>query len=89
MATLKNLSAPPSEWEPRGIPLPLMMEIERKGIVAGNQKKPCRFKRVPFRLLCKERKQNRLADHLDLPGPIQFGDPFATPFQLPYLLTIK
>jgi pyrophosphate--fructose-6-phosphate 1-phosphotransferase len=88
MAVLKGLSAPPGEWKPMAVPLPLMMDVEeRKGSLKPViQKSLVDLQGELFRSFSEERRSLRLKDHLDLPGPIQFGEPFASTFSLPYLL---
>ena len=79
MASLKGLTKPPEEWEPRGAPLTGMLCLERR---KGKDKPVIRKALVeldgaPFAALKAARDGWRLAPSFEQPGPIQFEGPTA------------
>lgn len=77
MATVSQLTKPVREWKGGGTPLVAMMQMEqRKGKeVAVIAKKLVDLKGAPFNVFTKGRKQWRLEDNYQFPGPIQFFGP--------------
>ena len=76
MACIKNLSLPIIDWVGAGISIKSMMTEE----VRGGEKKEVIAKSLvdlkdkPFKFCAKERKQWRLNDYYESPGPMQFDD---------------
>lgn len=77
MATLRNLTADPSEWEPYGVPLLGMMDIEeRKGELKPVIKKSLvDLEGHPYQAFLEGQKEWRNAEKGECPGPIQFYGP--------------
>ena len=77
MSTVKNLTAPYSKWQPGGVPLTSMMNIEnRKGKdVPVIQKALVELDGKPFQQLAQNRKNWALNDDYLSPGPIQYYGP--------------
>jgi pyrophosphate--fructose-6-phosphate 1-phosphotransferase len=81
MATLSNLTSPPSEWKMGGVPLTALMHVEmRKGKEKPVIKKALvDLKGKPFKTFEQLRDGWKLNDQYRYPGPIQFfGDPALT-----------
>lgn len=81
IASIRNLSAPTSEWIPGGIPLVSMMNIEHRH---GSDKPVIKKALVeldgkPFSQFAEQRDKWALSSDYRLPGPIQyFGPPAVT-----------
>jgi len=77
MACLGNLSAPASEWVPKGIPITSLMHIEMRG---GHEKPVIQKTLVDlqgefFQSFVSQRDDWQLGDLYRFPGPIQFFGP--------------
>ncbi len=77
MASIKNTIAHPSEWIAGGIPITMMMNMEkRKGkMVPVIQKSYVDMKGVPFTEFDKHRKEWAMENHYVYPGPMQYFGP--------------
>ena len=77
ICALGNLAAPPSEWEPKGVPLTSMMQIEeRKGQpVPVIAKALVRTGEEPFRTFAARREDWVVEDRFLFPGAIQYFGP--------------
>ena len=77
ICALGNLAAPPAEWEPRGVPLTSLMQIEeRKGQpVPVIAKALVRTDAEPFRTFAARREDWVAEDHFLFPGAIQYFGP--------------
>ena len=77
MATIHNTTAKPKEWIAGGIPIVMMMDMERR----QGSMKPVIHKAMvdlegaPYRYLCEHRKEWALNTCFRYPGPIQFFGP--------------
>lgn len=77
MATIHNTTAKPKEWIAGGIPIVMMMDMERR----HGSMKPVIHKAMvdlegaPYRYLCEHRKEWALNTCFRYPGPIQFFGP--------------
>ncbi|MDD3806671.1 MAG: diphosphate--fructose-6-phosphate 1-phosphotransferase [Candidatus Marinimicrobia bacterium] len=77
MASVRNLTAPASEWVPEGVPLTMMMNIERR---QGEDKAVIRkalvdLKAKPFKTLEQNRDLWAVTASYLYPGPIQYFGP--------------
>lgn len=77
MSSVRNLTAPASEWIAGGVPLTMMMNIERRH---GEDKPVIRkalvdLKGNPFQMLKKHRNQWAVETCYVYPGPIQYFGP--------------
>lgn len=77
MAAIKNTADPVSEWEAGGVPMTMMMNIERR---SGKMKPVIRKALVdmagePYRALREMRREWALSTEYVYPGPIQFFGP--------------
>jgi pyrophosphate--fructose-6-phosphate 1-phosphotransferase len=77
MSSVRNLTAPRSEWRAGGVPLVGMMQIEeRKGkptpVIA---KALVQTEGAPFRRFAARRKEWEMGDDYVYPGPIQYFGP--------------
>ncbi|WP_025842353.1 diphosphate--fructose-6-phosphate 1-phosphotransferase [Porphyromonas gingivicanis] len=79
MASVRNLVNHPSEWQPAGIPLTLMMHLEeRKGMLKAVIKKSLvDIEGAPFRYFRKHRHEWAEGIAYHYPGPIQYFGPSA------------
>lgn len=79
MAAVRNLVNHPSEWQPAGIPLTLMMHLEeRKGALKAVIKKSLvDIEGAPFRYFRKHRHEWAEGISYHYPGPIQYFGPSA------------
>lgn len=79
MAAVRNLVNHPSEWQPSGIPLTLMMNLEeRKGTIKAVIKKSLvDIEGAPFRYFRKHRHEWAEGVAYHYPGPIQYFGPSA------------
>ncbi|MEL3906155.1 MAG: diphosphate--fructose-6-phosphate 1-phosphotransferase [Treponema sp.] len=77
MASVYNLTAPPAEWKPCGIPLTKLMDME----IRSGKKKPVIKKTVvdlngnPFKAFAERREQWAVETSYIYPGPIQYFGP--------------
>lgn len=74
---IKNLKRPVNEWEPKAVPFVQLMDFEMR----SGKEKPVIAKALvdlqgrPYRFFAQKKKQWRLEDDYQMPGPIQFfGD---------------
>lgn len=77
MATLKDVNLPAVEWQPRGVPLTSMMNLERRH---GKDKPVIRktlvdLQGAPYKKLLENRDGWAVSDSYLFPGPIQFYGP--------------
>lgn len=77
LSSVRNLTKKPQQWVCGGIPLTMMMNIERR---KGQDKPVIRkalveLKGEPFKFLAKNRDEWALEDQYLFPGPIQFFGP--------------
>jgi pyrophosphate--fructose-6-phosphate 1-phosphotransferase len=77
LSSVKNLVAEPSKWVCGGIPLTMMMNIERrkgkeKPVI---QKALVKLNGAPFKAFAKVRQDWAMNDRYMFPGPIQFFGP--------------
>lgn len=77
MASIKNTVAHPSEWIAGGVPITMMMNMEkRKGkMVPVIQKSYVDMKCKPYLELEKHRKEWAMGNHYVYPGPMQYFGP--------------
>lgn len=77
MSSVRNLTAPSSEWITGGVPITMMMNIERRAA----QQKPVIQKALvdlngaPFKYFVSKRGEWALGTHFVYPGPIQYFGP--------------
>lgn len=77
LSSIKNLTKPAAQWVPGGVPLTMMMNLERrkgkeKPVI---QKALVKLDGAPFRALEKIRESLVLEDAYVYPGPIQYFGP--------------
>ncbi len=77
MSVIKNTTAPAAEWQPGGVPITMMMNIERRN---GADKPVIRKALVeldgaPFRFFASHRDEWARATSYVYPGPIQYFGP--------------
>ena len=77
MGVVHKLTDSPEEWEPAGIPLTLMMDVEER---KGKQKPVIKKALVdlegePFKHFASHRHEWASRDDYRFPGPIQFFGP--------------
>ena len=77
MASVMNLVKPASQWEPGGVPLTMMMNVERrhgedKPVI---QKALVKLDGAPFQELAKNRSRWAVESDYVYPGPIQYFGP--------------
>ena len=77
LSSVRKLTKKPQDWECGGIPLTMMMNIERR---KGKEKPVIRkalveLKGEPFKFLAKNRNAWAMDDAYVFPGPIQFFGP--------------
>ncbi len=77
MSVIKNTTAPAAEWQPGGVPITMMMNIERRN---GADKPVIRKALVeldgaPFRFFASHRGEWARATSYVYPGPIQYFGP--------------
>ena len=79
MSTISNLDAPVEDWTAGGVPVTMMMNIERR----NGKDEPVIKKALvdldglPYRRFVEQAKKWRLGDCYSFPGPIQFTGPAA------------
>lgn len=77
LASVYNLTAPPAEWKPCGIPLTKLMDIELR----SGEKKPVIKKTVidltgkPFKTFAAQRERWAVETAYIFPGPVQYFGP--------------
>jgi pyrophosphate--fructose-6-phosphate 1-phosphotransferase len=91
MSSVRNLTAPASEWIAGGVPLTMMMNIERRH---GEDKPVIRkalvnLKGKPFEMLKKHRDQWAVETCYVYPGPIQYFGPEDVTDQRSETLTLE
>lgn len=91
MSYAKNLDLPPEKWEVGGVPITMMMNIERR---AGKDKPVIKKALVeldgaPFKFLQSNRDKWALGDYYRNPGPIQFEGESAGEINITLKLEIK
>ncbi|MGC9513192.1 MAG: diphosphate--fructose-6-phosphate 1-phosphotransferase [Fidelibacterota bacterium] len=91
MSSVRNLTAPASEWIAGGVPLTMMMNIERRH---GEDKPVIRkalvdLKGKPFQMLKKHRDQWAVETCYVYPGPIQYFGPEDVTDQRSETLTLE
>jgi pyrophosphate--fructose-6-phosphate 1-phosphotransferase len=91
MSSVRNLTAPASEWIAGGVPLTMMMNIERRH---GEDKPVIRkalvdLKGNPFQMLKKHRNQWAVETCYVYPGPIQYFGPEDVTDQRSETLTLE
>ena len=79
MSTISNLDMPAEEWTAGGVPVTMMMNIERRN---GKDEPVIRKALVeldgfPYQQFLEQSKEWRLGDCYSFPGPIQFTGPAA------------
>lgn len=79
MSTISNLDMPVEEWSAGGVPVTMMMNIERRN---GKDEPVIRKALVeldgyPYKQFVEQSKEWRLNDRYSFPGPIQFTGPAA------------
>ena len=79
MSTISNLDMPAEEWSAGGVPVTMMMNIERRN---GKDEQEIRKALVeldgyPYKQFVEQSKEWRLNDCYSFPGPIQFTGPAA------------
>jgi len=77
MASVRNISKPATEWEAGGVPVTMMMNVERrhgedKPVI---QKALVRLDGAPFLALVKNREKWEIKNKYVYPGPIQYFGP--------------
>ncbi|HAM38635.1 MAG: diphosphate--fructose-6-phosphate 1-phosphotransferase [Elusimicrobia bacterium RIFOXYC2_FULL_34_12] len=81
LSSVKNLTKKPEQWECGGVPLTMMMNIERR---KGKEKPVIKkalvdLEGAPFKTLLKNRDEWAITESYIFPGPIQyFGPPNVT-----------
>jgi pyrophosphate--fructose-6-phosphate 1-phosphotransferase len=88
MSCIHNLVNPASEWQAKGIPITMLMNLETRH---GKQKPVIKKALVeldskPFLLLCKHKKQWEIEDHYRYPGPIQYNGAEEYVESIPFVL---
>jgi pyrophosphate--fructose-6-phosphate 1-phosphotransferase len=88
MATVSNLTAPPDQWRIGGLPLTLLMNVERR---KGKDKPVIKKALVeldgkPYKELLKYRAKWAKGDHYRNPGPIQYAGPASEDVNLTLLI---
>ncbi|HNC74793.1 MAG TPA: diphosphate--fructose-6-phosphate 1-phosphotransferase, partial [Elusimicrobiota bacterium] len=79
LSSVQNLTKPSAEWKAGGVPLTMMMNVERrkgkeKPVI---QKALVRLDDAPFAAFAKARESWAAADDYVFPGPIQYFGPAA------------
>ena len=79
MSTISNLDAPVEEWTAGGVPVTMMMNIERRN---GKdepviKKALVELDGLPYKKFLELSAEWRLGDCYSFPGPIQFTGPAA------------
>jgi len=77
LSSVKNLTKKSSDWQCGGIPLTMMMNIERrkgkeKPVI---QKALVKLNGKPFKAFLKQRQEWEISDCYEFPGPIQYFGP--------------
>jgi len=77
MASVRNMSAPASEWIPGGMPITMMMNMEhRRGVMKPVIKKALvRLDGEPFKTFASNREEWAITTSYVYPGPIQYWGP--------------
>ena len=77
MSAVRNLNKKPSQWLAGGVPLTMMMNIERRhgADKAVIKKALVELNGRPFKAFAKMRKDLELNDRYLFPGPIQYSGP--------------
>jgi len=77
MASCRNTTAPVSEWIPGGVPITMMMNMERRQgeMKPVIQKALVRLDGVPFKTFAAKREEWAINTMFVYPGPIQYWGP--------------
>ena len=77
MSTVRNLSKPVVQWQPGGIPITMMMNMERRNdqLKPVIQKALVRLDGAPFLKFASKRDQWAVETCYMYPGPIQYFGP--------------
>lgn len=91
LSSVRDLLKPASQWKAGGVPLTLMMNMERrhgkdKPVI---QKALVELKGKPFKAFAANRKKWALEDDFTSPGPIQFWGPTQVADSVPETLRLE
>jgi len=77
MASVRNTTAPASEWVPGGVPITMMMNMERRHgeMKPVIQKALVRLDGAPFKTFASKREEWAITTSYVYPGPIQYWGP--------------
>lgn len=77
MSSVRNLNAPADEWIAGGVPITMMMNMEKRGgkMKPVIQKALVDLNGAPFKYLVSKRGEWAFKTHFVFPGPIQFFGP--------------
>ena len=77
MASVRNTTAPAGEWIPGGVPITMMMNMERRNGVMKPviQKALVRLDGAPFKAFAEKREEWAIKTSFVYPGPIQYWGP--------------
>lgn len=77
MSSVRNLTAPPDEWIAGGVPVTMMMNMERRSghMKPVIQKALVELEGAPFKYFVSKRGEWALGTHYVYPGPIQYFGP--------------
>jgi diphosphate-dependent phosphofructokinase len=77
MASVRNLTAPADEWIAGGVPVTMMMNMERRhgSMKPVIQKALVKLEGTPFKYFIAKRGEWALGTHYIYPGPIQYFGP--------------
>ena len=79
LASIRNTIAPASEWIPGGVPITMMMNMERRSgeMKPVIQKALVRLDGAPFTEFAEKREEWAIETSFVYPGPIQYWGPSA------------
>lgn len=79
MASVRNTTAPAAEWIPGGVPITMMMNMERRHgeMKPVIQKALVRLDSAPFKAYAEKREEWAVTTSFVYPGPIQYWGPKA------------
>jgi pyrophosphate--fructose-6-phosphate 1-phosphotransferase len=77
MSSIRNTTAPAAEWTPGGVPITMMMNMERRHghMKPVIQKALVRLDGAPFKAFAAERENWAINTSYVYPGPIQYWGP--------------
>lgn len=77
LSSIKNLINPAEQWVAGGVPLTMMMNMEKRhgALKPVIQKALVKLEDAPFKKLQENREKWALEDHFIFPGPIQYYGP--------------